>query len=128
MTYVIAQPCVDVKDKACIEECPVDCIYIDKEKSPVGQGVRGARDGPVALKEHLQPILGGPQRALAVDVQERVHPLVDRRDPVVAQEAVALVRDYHAAINAAAAEARKIMDPANDTRGTPDGGQGGRAA
>ncbi|MCG2621285.1 ferredoxin family protein [Arthrobacter sp. I2-34] len=27
MTYVIAQPCVDVMDKACIEECPVDCIY-----------------------------------------------------------------------------------------------------
>ena len=27
MTYVIALPCVDVKDKACIEECPVDCIY-----------------------------------------------------------------------------------------------------
>ena len=27
MTYVIAQPCVDVKDKACIDECPVDCIY-----------------------------------------------------------------------------------------------------
>ncbi|NNN35117.1 ferredoxin family protein [Streptomyces sp. S3(2020)] len=27
MTYVIAQPCVEVKDKACIDECPVDCIY-----------------------------------------------------------------------------------------------------
>ena len=27
MTYVIAEPCVDVKDKACIEACPVDCIY-----------------------------------------------------------------------------------------------------
>ena len=27
MTYVIAQPCVDLLDKACIEECPVDCIY-----------------------------------------------------------------------------------------------------
>jgi len=27
MTYVIAEPCVDVKDKACVEECPVDCIY-----------------------------------------------------------------------------------------------------
>jgi len=27
VTYVIAQPCVDLKDKACIEECPVDCIY-----------------------------------------------------------------------------------------------------
>jgi NAD-dependent dihydropyrimidine dehydrogenase PreA subunit len=30
VTYVIAQPCVDVKDKACIEECPVDCIYEGK--------------------------------------------------------------------------------------------------
>jgi len=27
MTYVIAEPCVDIKDKACIDECPVDCIY-----------------------------------------------------------------------------------------------------
>ena len=27
MTYVIALPCVDVLDRACIEECPVDCIY-----------------------------------------------------------------------------------------------------
>ena len=27
MTYIIALPCVDVKDKACIDECPVDCIY-----------------------------------------------------------------------------------------------------
>ena len=27
MTYVIAKPCVDVKDRACVDECPVDCIY-----------------------------------------------------------------------------------------------------
>ena len=27
MTYVISLPCVDVKDRACVEECPVDCIY-----------------------------------------------------------------------------------------------------
>ena len=27
MTYVITQPCVDLKDLACVEECPVDCIY-----------------------------------------------------------------------------------------------------
>ena len=27
MTYVIALPCVDLKDLACVEECPVDCIY-----------------------------------------------------------------------------------------------------
>ena len=27
MTYVIALPCVDVMDKACVDECPIDCIY-----------------------------------------------------------------------------------------------------
>jgi NAD-dependent dihydropyrimidine dehydrogenase PreA subunit len=27
MTYVIALPCVDILDRACVEECPVDCIY-----------------------------------------------------------------------------------------------------
>jgi NAD-dependent dihydropyrimidine dehydrogenase PreA subunit len=27
LTYVIAEPCVDVLDRACVEECPVDCIY-----------------------------------------------------------------------------------------------------
>ena len=27
VTYVITLACVDVKDKSCIEECPVDCIY-----------------------------------------------------------------------------------------------------
>ena len=27
MAYVITAPCVDIKDKACVEECPVDCIY-----------------------------------------------------------------------------------------------------
>ena len=34
MTYVIAEPCVDIKDKACIEECPVDCIYEGARISP----------------------------------------------------------------------------------------------
>ena len=27
VTYIIAEPCVELLDKACIEECPVDCIY-----------------------------------------------------------------------------------------------------
>ena len=27
MPYVIAGPCIDVMDKSCMEECPVDCIY-----------------------------------------------------------------------------------------------------
>ena len=33
MPYVIAEPCVGVKDKACVEVCPVDCIRGD-ESSP----------------------------------------------------------------------------------------------
>ena len=33
MTYIIAEPCVDVKDAACVDVCPVDCIYSeDQEK------------------------------------------------------------------------------------------------
>jgi NAD-dependent dihydropyrimidine dehydrogenase PreA subunit len=27
MAYVIAEPCIDVKDRMCVQECPVDCIY-----------------------------------------------------------------------------------------------------
>jgi NAD-dependent dihydropyrimidine dehydrogenase PreA subunit len=27
MPYVITAACIDVTDKSCMEECPVDCIY-----------------------------------------------------------------------------------------------------
>src|SRR5688500_7527411 len=27
MTYVITEPCIDVKDASCVDVCPVDCIY-----------------------------------------------------------------------------------------------------
>jgi NAD-dependent dihydropyrimidine dehydrogenase PreA subunit len=27
MPYVIASPCIDVLDRSCVDECPVDCIY-----------------------------------------------------------------------------------------------------
>ena len=30
MTYIVTLPCVDILDKACIDVCPVDCIYIDE--------------------------------------------------------------------------------------------------
>jgi len=30
VTYVIAEPCVDVKDTACVDVCPVDCIHYDE--------------------------------------------------------------------------------------------------
>ena len=27
MTYIITEPCIDLKDKSCIDVCPVDCIH-----------------------------------------------------------------------------------------------------
>jgi NAD-dependent dihydropyrimidine dehydrogenase PreA subunit len=30
MTYVIAEPCVDVLDLACVSVCPVDCIHYEE--------------------------------------------------------------------------------------------------
>ena len=27
MTHIIAEPCITVKDQACVDVCPVDCIY-----------------------------------------------------------------------------------------------------
>ncbi len=27
MPYVIAEPCIGVKDKSCVDVCPVNCIY-----------------------------------------------------------------------------------------------------
>jgi NAD-dependent dihydropyrimidine dehydrogenase PreA subunit len=27
MPFVIAEPCVDTKERSCIDVCPVDCIY-----------------------------------------------------------------------------------------------------
>jgi len=32
MAYVIAEPCVGVKDTACVAVCPVDCIHPTKEE------------------------------------------------------------------------------------------------
>jgi len=30
MAYVIAEPCIDVMDKACVDVCPVDCIHYEE--------------------------------------------------------------------------------------------------
>jgi ferredoxin len=33
--HVICEPCISVKDKACVDVCPVDCIYEgDREGFP----------------------------------------------------------------------------------------------
>lgn len=30
MTYVITDACIDVKDRSCVEVCPMDCIHVDE--------------------------------------------------------------------------------------------------
>ncbi len=32
MTYIIAEPCINTKDTACVEVCPVDCIHPTREE------------------------------------------------------------------------------------------------
>ena len=32
MTFIIAEPCVDTKDTACVDVCPVDCIHPTKDE------------------------------------------------------------------------------------------------
>ena len=98
MTYVIALPCVDVKDRACVEECPVDCIYegprslyihpdecVDcgacEPVCPV-EAIFYEDDVPPEWKEYTQvnaeffDELGSPGGAGKVGVAERDHPLI----------------------------------------------------
>ena len=32
MAYVITEPCINVKDAACVNVCPVDCIHPSKSE------------------------------------------------------------------------------------------------
>ena len=31
MAYVITEPCIGTKDRSCVEVCPVDCFYNNKD-------------------------------------------------------------------------------------------------
>lgn len=33
MAYVIAEPCINTKDTACVDVCPVDCIHPRKDEA-----------------------------------------------------------------------------------------------
>jgi NAD-dependent dihydropyrimidine dehydrogenase PreA subunit len=32
MAFIIAEPCIDVKDASCVDVCPVDCIHTTEEE------------------------------------------------------------------------------------------------
>lgn len=54
MTYVIAQPRVDLKAKASIEECPVDCISVERRFDSLGSPGGAAKFRLIA---HDRPLI-----------------------------------------------------------------------
>src|SRR5699024_11100008 len=103
MTYVIAQPCVDVKDRACGDECPVDCIYegarslyihpdecIDcgacepvcpVEASFYEDDVPDEREGYYRYNVEFFHELGSPRGAAKLGNPERDHPAIAALPP-----------------------------------------------
>ena len=103
MTYIIALPCVDIKDRACVEECPVDCIYegnrmlyIHPEECvdcgacepvcPV-EAIYYEDDLPEDQEEYLDinaqffEILGSPGGAARLGPVDHDHPTVEQLPP-----------------------------------------------
>lgn len=50
MAYVVTEPCVGTKDRACVEVCPVDCFYNNKDETINAKvGKHPARDGDTGM-------------------------------------------------------------------------------
>jgi hypothetical protein len=85
VTYVIAQPCVDLLDKACIEECPVDCIYEGKRQLYIHPDE--CVDVPDQWKDFYKvnveffDDLGSPGGASKVGKIDKDHPIVAALPP-----------------------------------------------
>lgn len=98
MTYVITAGCVDVMDKTCIDECPVDCIYVGGRMLYINpeecvdcgacepvcpqEAIFTEDDVPDELAEYTTvnaeffAATGAPGGARKVDLSDRDHPLV----------------------------------------------------
>jgi NAD-dependent dihydropyrimidine dehydrogenase PreA subunit len=108
VTYVIAQPCVDLKDRACVDECPVDCIYegsrmlyihpdecVDcgacEPVCPV-EAIFYEDDVPDQWKDYYSANvdffddLGSPGGAAKTGVIEKDHPLIAALPPQITEE------------------------------------------
>lgn len=103
MTYVISEGCLDVKDRTCLDNCPVDCIYEGDRmvySHPAECIDRGAGE-PICPQDaiYFEPRLpdelsqyaainteffsdiGSPGGAGAVDYTDRDHPSVAALPP-----------------------------------------------
>ncbi|MDQ1014337.1 ferredoxin [Streptomyces afghaniensis] len=105
MTYVIARPCVDVTDKARVEECPADCIYEGQRslcihpdecaacgtREPVCpvEAILYEQDVPPERQDYTRAsveffdALGSPGGAAKLGLIERDHPLIAALQPHV---------------------------------------------
>jgi NAD-dependent dihydropyrimidine dehydrogenase PreA subunit len=52
MTYIIAEPCIDIKDRSCVDVCPVDCIH---EFERIVRGLRARVPGRCDLPRGRPP-------------------------------------------------------------------------
>jgi NAD-dependent dihydropyrimidine dehydrogenase PreA subunit len=98
VTFVITEACIDIKDKACLTECPVDCIYEGDRMTYIhpDQCIECGACEPLCPQEaiyyepdlpsELAPYvainatffdgLDNPKSAKAIDVTGRDHPSV----------------------------------------------------
>jgi len=87
MPYIIAAACIDVTDKSCIEECPVDCIYEGARKlyiNPVECIDCGACEPacPVEAISQDRRVAAGQQEFVADNAQFFTVPLPGRDGPL----------------------------------------------
>jgi NAD-dependent dihydropyrimidine dehydrogenase PreA subunit len=64
MTYVIGSACIDVTDRACTDECPVDCIYVGDRMAYVNpdECIDCSACEPVCPVEAIAPLEQVPPR------------------------------------------------------------------
>jgi NAD-dependent dihydropyrimidine dehydrogenase PreA subunit len=61
MAYVIAEPCINVKDTACVDVCPVDCIHPRKNEDDFAPVAQLYIDPVECIVISLLPRLSGSQ-------------------------------------------------------------------
>ena len=52
MPFIITDPCIETKDTACVDVCPVDCIHPRKDEPEFAQTTMGLPTPNVFAGEH----------------------------------------------------------------------------
>ncbi len=101
MAYVVTAGCIDIKDKACLTDCPVDCLYEGGRMTYIHpdecidcgacmplcpqDAIFYERSVPADQAEFVRinaeffDELGSPGSSVGVDVTDRDHPAVASR-------------------------------------------------